>query len=121
MLDYNAGNIARSERFMSLSCLASIYGIGHATARKLYDQGIRTIEALQEHYAVDECDSKISLTNRPAGFTRAGAVNENSDIIPANDRCMVDDESSAIKVGLAIHKDLFVKYTHNTSSLIACG
>ncbi|KAF8178646.1 hypothetical protein K438DRAFT_1726271 [Mycena galopus ATCC 62051] len=44
--------IAASARFKALSEFTTIYGIGAATARKLYDSlGLRTIADLEEHYA----------------------------------------------------------------------
>ncbi|KAF7351119.1 DNA-directed DNA/RNA polymerase mu [Mycena sanguinolenta] len=47
--------IAASSRFKSLSEFTTIYGIGAATARKLYDSfGLRTIEDLENHYASHE-------------------------------------------------------------------
>ncbi|KAJ7741502.1 hypothetical protein B0H14DRAFT_2989395 [Mycena olivaceomarginata] len=47
--------IAASARFKSLSEFTTIYGIGAATARKLFDTfGLRTIADLEEHYARHE-------------------------------------------------------------------
>ncbi|KAJ7270017.1 hypothetical protein B0H12DRAFT_1229275 [Mycena haematopus] len=44
--------IAASSRYKSLFEFTTIYGIGAATARKLYDSfGLRTIDDLEEHYA----------------------------------------------------------------------
>lgn len=62
-----------SSRFQSLSSFTTIYGIGAATARKLYDSfGLRTIADLEEHYAIhaspltrNNGESKLS-THAPA-------------------------------------------------------
>ncbi|KAI0302354.1 hypothetical protein B0F90DRAFT_1836880 [Multifurca ochricompacta] len=43
----------KSERFVSLSLFASIYGIGPVTARKLYDRGLRTLRDLEAYYEAD--------------------------------------------------------------------
>lgn len=45
--------IRRSERFVSLSLFATIYGIGPTTSRKLYDLGLRTLRDLEAYYEVD--------------------------------------------------------------------
>ena len=45
--------IRQSERFLSLSLFASIYGIGPVTARKLYDRGLRSLRDLEAYYEVD--------------------------------------------------------------------
>ncbi|KAJ7821144.1 hypothetical protein B0H14DRAFT_2832315 [Mycena olivaceomarginata] len=51
----NYGKIRESPRFNSLSEFTTIYGIGAATARKLFDTfGLRTIADLEEHYARHE-------------------------------------------------------------------
>ncbi|KAI0251130.1 hypothetical protein BJV78DRAFT_489289 [Lactifluus subvellereus] len=43
----------QSDRFITLSLFASIYGIGPVTARKLYDLGLRTLRDLEAYYEVD--------------------------------------------------------------------
>jgi hypothetical protein len=43
----------QSERFISLSLFASIYGIGPVTARKLYDLGLRTMRDVEAYYEVN--------------------------------------------------------------------
>jgi len=43
----------QSERFISLSLFASVYGIGPVTARKLYDRGLRSLRDLEAYYEVD--------------------------------------------------------------------
>jgi hypothetical protein len=45
--------IKRSERFASLSLFATIYGIGPATSRKLFDLGLRSLRDLEAYYEVD--------------------------------------------------------------------
>ena len=47
----------QSERFLSLSLFASIYGIGLVTARKLYDRGLHSLRDLE---AYDEVDTDIT-------------------------------------------------------------
>ena len=47
------GSIAGSERFAALSVLASVYGIGPSTARRLYALGLRTIDDLEAYYGVE--------------------------------------------------------------------
>lgn len=42
--------IRGSPRFQSLSAFTVIYGIGPHTARKLYAQGMRTIDDLKDYY-----------------------------------------------------------------------
>lgn len=46
----NSVTIRESPRFRSLLAFSAIYGIGPHTARKLYSQGFRTIEDLEQHY-----------------------------------------------------------------------
>jgi len=42
-----------SERFKALSLFNTIYGIGPATARTLYDRGLRSLRDLEAYYEVD--------------------------------------------------------------------
>ena len=44
--------IQASNRFQSLSCFTTIYGVGPTTARKLYDIGLRAIEDMEQYYDV---------------------------------------------------------------------
>lgn len=43
----------QSERFKALSLFNTIYGIGPATARTLYDRGLRSLRDLEAYYEVD--------------------------------------------------------------------
>ncbi len=43
----------KAQRFASLSLFTSVYGIGPATARKLYDRGLRSLHDLEAYYEVD--------------------------------------------------------------------
>lgn len=43
----------QSERFISLSLFASVYGIGPVTARTLYGRGLRSLRDLEAYYEVD--------------------------------------------------------------------
>lgn len=64
--------IRDSERFRSLSAFSAIYGIGPHTARKLYDQGFRTIEDLELHYGkVDIGDSPEDELGEDGGVERS--------------------------------------------------
>src|SRR5258708_38330084 len=42
-----------SERFKTLSLFNTIHGIGPATARTLYDRGLRSLRDLEAYYEVD--------------------------------------------------------------------
>ena len=42
-----------SERFKALSLFNTIYGIGPATARTLYDRGLRSLRDLEAYYEAD--------------------------------------------------------------------
>ncbi|KAJ3737501.1 DNA polymerase mu [Lentinula guzmanii] len=45
-------SILSETRYQSLVDLTTVYGIGPATARKLYSSGLRTIKDLEKHYEV---------------------------------------------------------------------
>lgn len=51
-----------SERFKALSLFNTIYGIGPATARTLYDRGLRSLRDLEAYYEVD-AGSKLAENN----------------------------------------------------------
>ncbi|KAJ7125118.1 hypothetical protein C8R44DRAFT_782368 [Mycena epipterygia] len=79
--------IEASSRFQSLSSFATIYGIGAATSRKLYDSfGLRTIADLEEHYAIhasslvrNNGESKISTPAPALSINAALALREDLD------------------------------------------
>ena len=72
-----------------------MYGIGPVTARRLYDNGLRTIDDLRNYYGVDEF--------------------EDDDL---SDSKIEADESNDVKVGLSIYKDVSVSYVGNFSRVI---
>ncbi|KAJ7594925.1 hypothetical protein C8J56DRAFT_1044643 [Mycena floridula] len=55
--------ILASSRFQILSTLSSIYGVGAATARKLYSAGVRSIADLEKHDTSPQ--QKLSNENLP--------------------------------------------------------
>ena len=57
-----------SERFKVLSLFNTIYGIGPATARTLYDRGLRSLRDLEAYYEVD------------AGSTTPAENSESTDV-----------------------------------------
>jgi hypothetical protein len=53
MYSGESGRIEASERYKTLSLFTTIYGIGPITAQKLYHEGMRTLEQLEERYWYD--------------------------------------------------------------------
>jgi Fingers domain of DNA polymerase lambda len=53
----------QSERFISLSLISSVYGIGPVTARKLYDLGLRTMRDVEAYYEVNTGFTPVEQTN----------------------------------------------------------
>lgn len=52
-----------SERFKALSLFNTIYGIGPATARTLYDRGLRSLRDLEAYYEVDTGSTPAQAEN----------------------------------------------------------
>ncbi|KAF8161313.1 hypothetical protein B0H34DRAFT_840472 [Crassisporium funariophilum] len=86
--------MSASERYQSLSLFATIYGIGPANARKLYDLGLRTVEDLERYYDVPPGTDISSL--------EAELVTPNGRKIESKDKL----PDMSIKVALALRLDL---------------
>lgn len=80
-----------SQRFQSLSAFSSVYGVGPATARKLYDDGLRTIDDMKRYYDVQE-DTEVP---------QLGANSVTNDLIRKD-----QIPNLSTKVGLALYEDL---------------
>jgi Fingers domain of DNA polymerase lambda len=52
-----------SERFKALTLFNTIYGIGPATARTLYDRGLRSLRDLEAYYEVDTASTPAENLN----------------------------------------------------------
>jgi hypothetical protein len=52
-----------SERFKALTLFNTIYGIGPATARTLYDRGLRSLRDLEAYYEVDTASTPVENLN----------------------------------------------------------
>ena len=78
----------QSERFISLSLFASVYGIGPVTARTLYGRGLRSLRDLEAYYEVD------------------------SGLTPVEDSESPDMD---IRIALGLRDDLMMTYGHQDS------
>lgn len=77
--------MSQSERFISLSLFASVYGIGPVTARTLYGRGLRSLRDLEAYYEVD------------------------SGLAPVEDSESIDMD---IRIALGLRDDLVKTYGH---------
>jgi hypothetical protein len=55
----------QSERFKALSLFTTVYGIGPATARTLYDRGLRSMRDLEAYYEVDTGITPVENSESP--------------------------------------------------------
>lgn len=101
-----AGEIAQSERYRSLSSFTTVYGIGPVTARRLYDNGLRTLDDLKMYYNVDDEDSIEDIAAADLNEIEARSAASSKWRHGKRER---EDESPAIKIGLAIQSDLSIK------------
>ncbi|TFK74584.1 Nucleotidyltransferase [Pluteus cervinus] len=92
-----AREIATSERYRALAAITTVYGIGPATARTLYDKGVRTIEHLESYY-------DVSSDGDASNLDTFDAVTPNGRPIPQQ-----DPPDLPIKVALALRKDFEIK------------
>lgn len=88
-------SISSSLRYRSLSEFTTVYGIGPATARMLWDKGCRTIEHLEAYYEVNATDVEIAIHE-----IKSGRLREPKSLTPG----------MAIKVGLALRHDFMQTY-----------
>lgn len=110
-----AGEIAASERYISLTAFTTVYGIGPVTARRLYDLGLRTIADLKLYYSVESEADLDDAEDVDAAETRS-STSASRWRNGARER---EDQSAAIKVGLALHEDLMVKIPRDEVDEIA--
>ncbi|KIM40321.1 hypothetical protein M413DRAFT_446505 [Hebeloma cylindrosporum] len=89
--------IRASERFQSLPDFASIYSIGPANARKLYDLGLRTIQDLERYYDVPPGCTVESLQADLVQYTPNGIKIPRSKVSPPD---------MSIKIALALREEL---------------
>ncbi|TFK23154.1 Nucleotidyltransferase [Coprinopsis marcescibilis] len=61
-----------SQRYQSLSCFASVYGIGSTKARQFYDMGLRTISDLERYYDI----TPVSVTEASSSATSIQGVEQ---------------------------------------------
>ncbi|KAI0035458.1 hypothetical protein K488DRAFT_43216 [Vararia minispora EC-137] len=90
--------IRTSERFHSLAALASIYGIGPATARRLYGLGVRTLEELEVYYDVQDGgpEDLVRIQDDDDDGKKGKAAWKGNE---------ADEEDAWIKVALALRRD----------------
>ncbi|KAJ3748630.1 hypothetical protein DFH05DRAFT_1473480 [Lentinula detonsa] len=87
-------------RYQSLVDLTTVYGIGPATARKLYSSGLRTIKDLERHYEVSpKTSDDIADSLNPEHFRGTGPTTGLPQL--------------SIKVGLALREEFSLHITRN--------
>ncbi|PPQ63044.1 hypothetical protein CVT24_005990 [Panaeolus cyanescens] len=100
--------IRQSERYQAITLFASIYGIGPANARKLYDIGLRTFEDLERYYDI-----------RVGGDLKAiepNMVTPNGKKIPPSTKI----PEITVKVGIALRNELDAPIPREEVEAIYC-